>query len=191
VDDSKLGVRNKRGDWKPNGPVEYAPVLTWPIRPVAFVKWLFGAQGFFLPWNVTFTAIAYLIWRFLTPSSDMTRTFAVGWIAYLLVLNALIVLAFYGAWHLRLYIQKAQGQQFKYDAKWPPTDNSAFLFKNQNIDNLIWTFASGIPVWTFSRQSCSGPPPTVTRPMSVGGSIPSTARWCLWHCRSGRIFIST
>jgi sterol desaturase/sphingolipid hydroxylase (fatty acid hydroxylase superfamily) len=149
VDDSKLGVRNKRGDWKPNGPVEYAPVLTWPIRPVAFVKWLFGAQGFFLPWNVTFTAIAYLIWRFLTPSSDMTRTFAVGWIAYLLVLNALIVLAFYGAWHLRLYIQKAQGQQFKYDAKWPPTDNSAFLFKNQNIDNLIWTFASGIPVWTF------------------------------------------
>jgi sterol desaturase/sphingolipid hydroxylase (fatty acid hydroxylase superfamily) len=149
VDDTILGIRNKRGDWKPNAPIQFAPVLIWPPKPVALVNWLFGAQGFFLPWNITFTVIAFVTWRYLTPSSETTRALAVGWIAYLLVRNALIVLAFYGAWHLRLYIQRAQGNSFKYDAKQPSKGNSAFLFRNQNIDNLIWTFASAIPFWTF------------------------------------------
>src|SRR5690349_18689997 len=27
-------------------------------------------------------------------------------------------------------------------------NNSAFLFGNQNIDNMIWTFAAGVPIWT-------------------------------------------
>ncbi len=149
MDDARFGTRNKRGDWKPNAPVEFAPVLIWPPKPIAFVKWLLGAQGFFLPWNITFTVIARLTWRYLTPPFEMMRSFSAGWISYLLVRNAVIVLAFYGAWHLRLYIQKTQGNSFKYNAKPPSTENSAFLFQNQNIDNLIWTFASAISFWTL------------------------------------------
>ena len=148
MDDLKYGSRNKRGDWKPNGKIQFAPVLDWPFRPARFVTWLVSVDGFLLPWNVTFALIAFVVWRFLTPAADITEKFSVGWIAYLLVRNALIVLAFYGAWHFRLYMQKAQGNTFKYDGKWPPRDNSAFLLKNQNIDNLIWTFASAVPIWT-------------------------------------------
>jgi sterol desaturase/sphingolipid hydroxylase (fatty acid hydroxylase superfamily) len=55
--------------------------------------------------------------------------FAPGWIAFLLARNAL-------------------STQFKFNGKWPSTDSSAFLFRNQNIDNVIWTFASGVPIWT-------------------------------------------
>ena len=40
------------------------------------------------------------------------------------------------------------GTSFKFNGKWPSTNNSAFLFGNQNIDNIIWTFASGVPIWT-------------------------------------------
>lgn len=149
MDDLTYGTRNKRGDWKPNGKIQFAPVLDWPFRPFRFLKWLVSADGFFLPWNVTFVAIAFLVWRFLTPAPETTQHLAAGWIAYLLVRNALIVLAFYGVWHVRLYIQKAQGNAFKYDAKWPSKDNSAFLFGNQNVDNLIWTFASAVPIWTM------------------------------------------
>ena len=68
--------------------------------------------------------------------------------AFLLARNAVIILLFFGAFHLRLYMQKAQGTKFKFNGQWPSVDNSSFLFKNQNIDNLIWTFASGVPIWT-------------------------------------------
>ena len=148
MDDSVFGTRNKRGDWKPNAKIEFAPVLDWPFRPLKFVKWLVSVDGFFLPWNITFAIMAFLVWTYLTPPSEMTKAFSIGWLVYLLARNALIVLVFYGAWHLKLYIQKSQGNTFKYDGKWPSKDNSAFLFKNQNIDNLIWTFVSAVPIWT-------------------------------------------
>lgn len=148
MDDLLHGTRNKRGDWKPNAKIEFAPVLDWPFRPLKFLKWLVSVDGFFLPWNLSFGIMGFLVWTFLTPPSEITKAFSVGWLAFLLARNTIIVLMFYGAWHLRLYIQKSQGNAFKYDGKWPSKDNSAFLFKNQNIDNLIWTFASAVPIWT-------------------------------------------
>jgi sterol desaturase/sphingolipid hydroxylase (fatty acid hydroxylase superfamily) len=149
MDDTKFGSRNERGEWKPAAKIAYAPVLDWPIRPIKTARWLLSADGFFLPWNLGFGIIAFVVWRYLTPSTETTATLEPYWIAYLLLRNALIVLAFYGAWHLRLYIQRAQGNAFKYDARWPTRDKGAFLFRNQNIDNLIWTFASGVPIWTM------------------------------------------
>jgi hypothetical protein len=148
MDDALFGTRNKRGDWKPNKLNEYPPVFVWPARPVEFVKWLFGYHGYILPWNLFFAVLSILLWLYATPSVETLQHFAPGWIAFLLARNALIVFLFYGAFHLRLYMQKAQGTQFKFNGKWPSTDSSAFLFRNQNIDNVIWTFASGVPIWT-------------------------------------------
>ena len=54
----------------------------------------------------------------------------------------------YGAFHLWLYVKRNQGTTFKYNPKWPETDNSGFLFRNQTVDNLIWCFGSGLPIWT-------------------------------------------
>src|ERR1700747_3379403 len=105
MDDTKFGSRNERGEWKPAAKIAYAPVLDWPIRPIKTARWLLSADGFFLPWNLGFGIIAFVVWRYLTPSTETTATLEPYWIAYLLLRNALIVLAFYGAWHLRLYIQ--------------------------------------------------------------------------------------
>ena len=148
MDDAVYGMRDKRGDWRPSKRAEYPPVFVWPARPAAFAKWLFGWDGYIFPWNAVYAAIGIALWLFATPSMETVRHFAPGWIAYLLVRNALLVLVFFGAFHLRLYMQKAQGTSFKYNSKWPSTDNSAFLFGNQTIDNLIWTFGSAVPIWT-------------------------------------------
>ena len=51
IDDSKFGTRDKRGDWKPfklSGP---APIFQWPLNPLKILKWLFGIQGYILPWT--------------------------------------------------------------------------------------------------------------------------------------------
>ena len=66
----------------------------------------------------------------------------------MLVRNAALVLVYFGAFHLRLYMQRAQGTAFKYNAKWPSTDSPTFLFRNQTLDNVFWTFASAVPIWT-------------------------------------------
>ncbi len=146
--EADFGKRDKLGYWKPFKRIEYPPLFTMPVKPVAIAKWLFGFPGYLLPWNLLYAAAALAVWFFFTPPIASMRSLSVGWIAYLLVRNAAIVLVVYGAWHARLYVQKAQGSSFKFNAKWPSNDNDAFLFRRQNIDNVIWTFGSALPVWT-------------------------------------------
>lgn len=148
IDDTLYGTRNKRGDWKPDKLLKYPPVFVWPAQPRAFLKWLFGWGGYLYPWHFVYGTISILVWTYLTPSMTTAETFAVGWISYMLARNAVIVLVWYSAFHLPLYIKKRQGTAFKYNGRWPSKDNSAFLFNNQNVDNVIWTFASAVPIWT-------------------------------------------
>lgn len=148
MDDSAYGSRNRRGDFKPTEPLRYPPVFVWPPQPRKFLRWLFGFPGYIWPWNLLYAAIGLAIWLYATPSLETTRTFAWDWVAFVLVRNALLVFAYFGAFHLRLYMQRAQGMAFKYNAKWPSTDSPTFLFRNQTADNVFWTFVSAVPIWT-------------------------------------------
>ncbi|MDP9138515.1 MAG: sterol desaturase family protein [Pseudomonadota bacterium] len=148
MDDSEYGKRDKRGDWKPFKRIAYPPVVVWPAQPVGFVKWLFGYPGHILPWNFLYASLAIIVWMYLTPPLDTMQTLAPGWIGFVLARNAALTVLLVGFFHWRLYVRKAQGKLFKYNAKWLDTDNPVFLFRNQTVDNIIWTFASGVPIWT-------------------------------------------
>ena len=146
MDDLQFGTRNKRGDWTPKGALQIAPIFAWPVQPLNFLKWL---PSYFLPWNVVFMALGAIYWFYLTPSVETMKTLSVGWVAYLLVRNGLAVFLLYGALELRLYMRRRQGASFKYNPKWPVDNKSdVFMFKNQNIDNMIRTFGTGVPIWT-------------------------------------------
>jgi sterol desaturase/sphingolipid hydroxylase (fatty acid hydroxylase superfamily) len=146
MDDLQFGTRNKRGDWAPKEALETAPILIFPPRPLKFLRWL---PGYFLPWNVMFMAIAVVYWFWLTPSIETMKTLSIGWIVYLLARNMATVLVFYGALEFRLYVLRRQGTSFKFNGKWPSDNRSnVFMFKSQNIDNIIRTFATGLPIWT-------------------------------------------
>ena len=146
MDDLQFGKRNKRGDWAPDKALEVAPLLVFPPQPMKFLKWL---PGYFLPWNVLFMVLGAVYWFWLTPDVATMKTLSIGWIAYLLVRNMLVVLLFYGALELRLYIRRRQGNAFKYNGKWPSENPSdVFMFRSQNIDNMIRTFGTGLPIWT-------------------------------------------
>ena len=45
IDDSKLGTRDKRGNWRPNEIHGSAPIFQWPFNPIKVFKWLFGIPG--------------------------------------------------------------------------------------------------------------------------------------------------
>lgn len=148
MDEMKFGKVDARGNWAPDKPIGYGPAFAWPPQPKALFKWFFGFPGYFLPWNLLYAIAAVLIWLFLTPSLETMKTFAFEWVGLVLARNYALALAVYGAWHLWLYVWRRQGTTFKYNRNWPKEDSSVFLFNNQTLDNMFWTLASGVPIWT-------------------------------------------
>jgi sterol desaturase/sphingolipid hydroxylase (fatty acid hydroxylase superfamily) len=146
MDDLTYGRRNKRGDWSPNQPVQYAPLFTLPPRPKAFLAWL---PHYFLPWNVLFALSAVAYWAWIVPPVETMQTLSWGWPLRLYAVNALAIFLFYGAFELQLYVLKRQERRFKYNGKFPSEQKSkAFWFESQNIDNILRTFLSGVTIWT-------------------------------------------
>ncbi|MFO0996031.1 MAG: sterol desaturase family protein [Alphaproteobacteria bacterium] len=135
------------GGWVPAEPIAFPPLFVWPPRPLALLKWLFGVPGYLFPWNVSYAAIAFLIWVTLIPPIEEMKTLEFGWIARLLAINLALIVAVTSAWHLQLYTRRAQDIAFKYNKRWPK-ENAAFLFGDQHIDNVIWTVLSGVPIAT-------------------------------------------
>jgi sterol desaturase/sphingolipid hydroxylase (fatty acid hydroxylase superfamily) len=148
VTDSEIGKRDRRGDWRPFKRLKPPPLMVWPPQPVGFLKWLFGYPGYLWPWSVLYLVVAVLTWTYLTPALTTMQGFAFGWVGLILARNLAMTLAVYGVWHLRLYYRKSQGTDFKYNSRWPSSDNAIFLFRSQTLENMFWTLVSGVPVWT-------------------------------------------
>ena len=143
------GTRDARGEWQPAELIQTPPVFVWPPRPLAFLKWLFGFPGYLMPWNLFFMAVAIVSWLFLTPELERMTRFEPGWMIAIYLRNAAIMTLFFGAWHVRLYIRKAQGKRYKYNNRWLGTNSKAFLFRNQTRDNVFWSVVSGCGVWSL------------------------------------------
>jgi sterol desaturase/sphingolipid hydroxylase (fatty acid hydroxylase superfamily) len=147
VDDLKYGVRNKRGDWKPNAVLEVAPIWAWPPKVTRVLSWL---PGYFWPWNAFHMATALLYWRFVIPSAETMKTISWGWGLWLYAVNALAIFVMYGAVELFFYVKRKQGTRFKFNGKFPSDNPSdVFWFKSQNIDNFLRSFLVTIPLWTL------------------------------------------
>ena len=59
------------------------------------------------------------------------------------------VFLFFGVFELQALYPGAQGNRFKYNGKFPSEQRSkAFFFESQNIDNMMRTFGTGLPIWT-------------------------------------------
>jgi hypothetical protein len=140
--------RQRATDYKPPEPTRIPPLFAWPWSPATFFSWFFGFPGYLWPFNTAYFAIALATWTWLTPSLDTMKTFAPGWVALILLRNAALITLAVGAWHARLYAQKAQDTQDKYNGRWLARDSKNFLFNDQLLDNVFWTFASAVPVWT-------------------------------------------
>jgi sterol desaturase/sphingolipid hydroxylase (fatty acid hydroxylase superfamily) len=145
-DELRAGERS--ADWRPPGLIEHPPLFVWPPQPVGFFKAVFGFPGYLLPWKAFYALIALLVWLFLLPAPSEMRAFAAGWIAWIFGINLALLVVFAGALHFRLYIQRAQGTEYKYNRRWLATDSPNFLFRNQLLDNVFWNVVSAVPILT-------------------------------------------
>ena len=146
--ETDYGHRDKRGHYNPNKRVSYPPVFIWPLKPISAIKWLFAIPGYFLPWNLFYVFVGLLSWLYLSPSLAAYKELNIEVFLIVFIRNGALVALYFGAFNYRLYIQKAQGLEFKFNPSWPSRKSKQFIFGNQNLDNIFLTFTSGVTVWT-------------------------------------------
>lgn len=141
-------TRDRRGEWRSGRKVYLEPLLDFPTSPKRVFKWLFGIPGFFVPWFAVFMVIITVSYLFFTPELSRMQTFSLGWMAEIALRNAILLIITTGSLHLWLCHWKKQGRQKKYNGNWMAKDSPTFLFKDQVRDNIFWSIASGVPIWT-------------------------------------------
>ncbi|MDE0531603.1 MAG: sterol desaturase family protein [Albidovulum sp.] len=146
MDETDFGSRDRRGHWKPFQKIAYAPLFVWPFKPAAFLKWVI--RGYIFSWNLLYAALAVMVWMFFTPPIESMSTLSVEWVAFIFFRNAALMIIWFGGFHVRLYVKRSQGNQFKYNPRWQSGKSDFHLFGSQTYDNLFWCFCSGLPIWT-------------------------------------------
>ncbi len=141
-------IRNARGEWIPTNGTKDTPVFRWPPRLAQSLKWVFSYPGFLWPWSTIYLLVTIFIWFHFQPAVPRCVDLKPGWIALLFLRNLGLAWAIYGGWHLLLYVLKLQGTNRKYDIRWPSRNDPKFLFRNQTLDNIFWSCASGCTIWT-------------------------------------------
>ncbi|MDE0025157.1 MAG: sterol desaturase family protein [Spirochaetaceae bacterium] len=140
--------RDKRGEWVPEELPKPGPAFSRPWQIKRAINVIFGFEGV-LGWqSLVYIGLTVVSWLFLTPDVARMRTLGIGWIAELYLRNAALLLLIAGTLHLRLYVLKAQGDRYKFNARFPQAGNSKFLFGSQTWDNVFWCFVSGVTIWT-------------------------------------------
>jgi sterol desaturase/sphingolipid hydroxylase (fatty acid hydroxylase superfamily) len=140
--------RNARGEWRPAQGVVMAPLLAWPPRPLAVLRWIFGYPGYLAPGNALLLAISAASWFLTQPALERCRTFQWGWMLQVYLRNQALIWLYYGAFYLWLYVWRREGTGRKYDARWPARDGKLFLFHDQVKDNVFWTAGVAGLAWT-------------------------------------------
>jgi sterol desaturase/sphingolipid hydroxylase (fatty acid hydroxylase superfamily) len=145
IDEAQLGVRDAKGNYVPDRRNDFGPLFSWPTKPAAIGKWF--VTSYLLSWQLLYFAVAAAVWFLATPDTDTMASLRPGWIVFVLGRNLVIVVAWYGLWHLLLYVRKMQDTRTKFNAKWPRA-SSRFTFGDQTKDNVFWSLASGVPIVT-------------------------------------------
>jgi sterol desaturase/sphingolipid hydroxylase (fatty acid hydroxylase superfamily) len=148
MDETGAAARTTRGPWVPTRPIEYAPLFVWPPQPRRLLRWFAGVPGYVLPFNALYATVAVAVWFLLTPSRSTMSQWSVGWVAFVFARNAVLLVAWYGIFHLRLYVRRGQDARSKFNARFPAARSERFTLGSQTRENVLWSVASGLPIWT-------------------------------------------
>ena len=139
--------RDERGYWQPDKEIGAPnPMFAWPPRPKAVLKWF---VSYLWPWNLFYMIVATVTWLYLTPQLSRAVEFRAGWILEVYARNLVLMTVFASALHIYFWSRKAQGFRYKYTPDWMGKGKRAFLWNDQVRDNIFWSLASGVTIWTL------------------------------------------
>ena len=133
--------------WHPSLPLKEVPVFVWPPRPVSAMKYL-ASLAFLGSVVVPFGLLATLSWLYLQPPLERCAEIEASWILQMYARNLALMVMVAGALHIYFYTFGRQGADRKFDHRAPNTNSPRFFARNQVWDNMLWTCASGVTLWT-------------------------------------------
>ena len=131
----------------PPVPLQVSPLFRWPLRPLELLRWVWDSW-FLISERLIIVAVAFVSWAYFQPPLEETRTLAFGWVAEMWVRNLVLMTAVAGGLHLWFYSFTRQGKRLRYDARPLMKNGKQFTWGGQVRDNMFWTLASGVTVWT-------------------------------------------
>ena len=131
----------------PEVPIRVSPLWQWPPKPLLALRWYFDSW-FFFTIHGAIVAIALAAYYWFSPELETTLTPKFGWISGIWVRNTLIVIALAGALNLWFHRLSQQGSDLKYDPRPFPRTGRVFTLGHQLWDNMFWTIASGVTIWS-------------------------------------------
>lgn len=140
---------SERKEWNhtPDLPIVASPLWQWPPKPMAVVKW-YADAWFFLTINMAILLLAWLSFAVFSPSLSQAQDWAAWWVVLIFVRNFVLIALVAGGLHLWFHVYARQGQDKKYDPRPFPRKGRMFSFQSQVRDNMFWTLASGVTVWS-------------------------------------------
>jgi lathosterol oxidase len=139
-----------RWNYRPDHPVVLNPLFQWPPKPIAVLKWY--SAYWFVASTTTFTIVlATVIYFVLLPPLSAMQSLGWEWMLRVWLANLVPHALTAGTLHMWLYHWRAQDKRFKYDARDQARNNGTFTFRNQILDNMFWTLASGVTLWSIAQ----------------------------------------
>jgi len=78
---------------------------------------------------------------------EAMQTFDSLWMAQIFAINFSAILILAGGLHLYLYVFAGQNMRLKFDVR-PMEKKNRFTWGYQTWDNMFWSLASGVPIWS-------------------------------------------
>jgi len=128
-------------------PIQSSPYFNWPIDFPAIARWMIKG---WLPVSerLIILLLAIICALFFQPNLSQTSEISFNWIALIYVRNLLLMCLVAGGLHWYFYIKRAQGDEYRFDARPLVNKGRAFTFDSQVRDNMFWTLGSGVAIWT-------------------------------------------
>ncbi len=142
-------ARKTRSPWHytPALPVTVSPYFRWPLNFRSIGAWMLG--GWFpISERLIILMLALVASLYFQPSAEAATAIDAGWIATVFIRNFVLMCLVAGGLHWYFYIARKQGDERRYDARPFAKSSRVFTFASQVRDNMFWTLASGVTVWT-------------------------------------------
>lgn len=142
-------MSDARKEWHhtPELPIRVSPLWQWPPRLWDTVRWYFDAW-FFLTINMAIVGLSFASWAWFSPTLEQAQTLGFWWVFEILARNFILLCLWAGPLHLWFHSYAMQGQDQKYDPRPFPRRGRMFTLNSQLADNMTWSLASGVPIWS-------------------------------------------
>ncbi|MBH69255.1 MAG: desaturase [Rhodospirillaceae bacterium] len=137
------------GIWNhhPNVPIQTGGIVRNISNPLAFIKAIiFSWFGLYV--RGPFLVIICILWVTLFPAMETIKLNNDLWFLKIFTINILMMITWAGGLHLFFYRFSCQGKYLQFSMN-VMQKGPRYTFGDQVYDNMFWTLAFGVPIWTI------------------------------------------